>query len=81
MNLKSICPWCAKRNDGVSDTLGTANPQAGDVTMCVSCGGWSIFEDHLTLRRPSEEEWIDISGMDEVKRVSQHWLQISKTKN
>jgi len=53
------CPWCGKVNDAHT-ALGDpdAEPENLDVSLCMSCGMWSLFcvhddADHEThLRRP-----------------------------
>lgn len=36
--------------------VGARMPRPGDPTMCVYCGVWSIFDESLTLRRPTSQE-------------------------
>ena len=75
MELNNPCPWCSKRNDQVTDASGQATPLPGDITMCETCGGWSFFNDELVLRKPTDEEWAEVSQMEEVQQVSQIWVR------
>lgn len=59
-----ICPYCGTKHNG-STPVGTdprsrnAKPRAGSVSMCIQCGGFSVYADDfvgLRLRPPTEEE-------------------------
>lgn len=54
------CPHCGKRNDMHDNMLNTeAVPADGDVSLCIGCGKWAIYEGQA-LRFPTSEEMADI---------------------
>lgn len=58
----SHCPHCNYRVDGATHLKDAKlAPGPGDITMCISCGGWSVFDRRMRLRLPTSEEqlWID----------------------
>jgi hypothetical protein len=62
----SPCPGCGKVLDaatGVDDKgLHQRSPEAGDVTVCISCGHIMVFAHDLTLRNPTAAEMREIAG-------------------
>lgn len=52
------CPYCAKVLD--ADPHDRTAPGNGDITLCVGCGEWCIFTNNLTLRKPTDEEQLEI---------------------
>lgn len=68
----SSCVECGKELDGASALGPDASPSPGDVTLCIHCGSASIFTEELLLRRPTAEEFCDISlmpGVAEFRRL------------
>ena len=55
MTPASACLNCGAEHDRASGNDG-ASPAPGDWSICVECGGLSVFADDLTLRPPSAEE-------------------------
>lgn len=71
---ESHCLNCgAKLNMlGTGDST-EANPQPGDVTVCIQCGGVMMLSDDLTPRGMSGEEMdhlaSDLEWMDDVAKM------------
>jgi len=62
------CPWCSKALDSAAPTdQGDWKPAPGDMTLCFGCGEYCIFNSDLTLRKPDDDEMIEI-GLDPVAR-------------
>lgn len=58
---QTSCACCGHAIDATTRAMGQqAPPSPGDVSFCVYCGGWSMFDEELGLRLPTEEEsqWI-----------------------
>ena len=36
-------------------------PRPGDIAVCIACGCVHLFADDLTLRKPNDEEWLEIA--------------------
>lgn len=77
------CPHCAAifdRASNVSSDGETDGPVGGDVTMCIKCGEWCLFNSNLTLRKPTDEEQLVI-GHDEVCiRARRAWNKMQAAK-
>jgi hypothetical protein len=44
-----------------------ATPQDGSISLCLACGALSIFQEDLTLRKPTSEEIGEIMADDEMR--------------
>jgi hypothetical protein len=72
----NACPHCGKTIDSAStpDRGSDYKPEPGDASLCFGCGEWCMFQDDLTLRKPSEEELIEIGLDPDCRRVRQAWV-------
>lgn len=52
---------------------GAAMPDVGSLSLCANCLGFSVFDENgnggLYRRKPSNTEWRDILGDEQVMRV------------
>ena len=51
-------------------TKDDSRPSPGDLSICFYCRTLSVFGDDLRLREPTDEEWIEIAGDEDVKAVT-----------
>jgi hypothetical protein len=54
---RARCPYCGQARDGAVEVYGDGAdepPEAGDFTLCVACGGISVFTNDATLRMLDE---------------------------
>ena len=56
---------------GVGD--GPNQPGDGDLTLCISCGEWNVFEGD-GLRQPTDEEYDEVRANPFCETIRQHWL-------
>jgi hypothetical protein len=58
LGVTSRCPYCAYELDAASTVPGVpdASPNSGDVTICIACAGVMIFQQDLSVRKPTEVE-------------------------
>jgi hypothetical protein len=62
-----------------SDPSIDTTPKPGDVTLCLFCGEWCVFDVHLMLRKPTDDELVEI-GLDPDFRVArQAWFFVIKS--
>lgn len=55
-------------------------PEPGDASLCFYCGEFNVFDEHLILRKPTDDELIEI-GMDErAQLVRQAWVCFQEEK-
>lgn len=70
VNLPPLaCPHCGKVLEG---TTGDCEPRGGDVSICVYCLGYLIFESATTLRAATAEEAAEMDGNPMVQEMK--WL-------
>jgi hypothetical protein len=68
------CPFCGKRNDRAS-VVGFEGPAvAGDVSICIGCGGIALFNEDLTSRKPSDAELFGLA-------MSPDWPKVEATRH
>lgn len=61
------CPACDLLLDAASDPRGEAIPQPGDATLCIHCGFIGVFDDDLTIRRPTAAEQEEFAKDERIK--------------
>lgn len=69
----SPCPDCGKMQDGAYAPDHEALPKPGDISVCISCYGVSIFGDDMMRRLPTEAD-IEEMPLDDLSRY-QHALK------
>lgn len=58
------CPICGHALDAASAIGATAiyaEPRAGDLNVCIECGGWLKFDGELRLLRLDEQDILHMS--------------------
>lgn len=40
----TICPVCRAMHEAAANLTGDERPNGGDYSMCIMCGGWSVFD-------------------------------------
>lgn len=55
-NDAARCTACLKQLSGATDPIGGAKPKADDVSVCLYCGNFMIFQTDLTLRSMRQDE-------------------------
>jgi len=72
------CPFCNKELDGATALDREATPSDGDISMCIYCGNFGIFDGGKT-RKPTLEEAIDkIAGNWDCFRAWKTWKKVNK---
>lgn len=90
--LFTICPYCGKHND-LTSHIGTDTkrrdigqgdeevmPSDGDITMCISCGKWSVF-DNGKLRHVTEAEAEMLARSPIVVAATVAWIRTQAGRN
>jgi hypothetical protein len=74
--LETICPWCQHQLTRTSPTSkeDSVPPQEGDVSFCSNCGEWAMFTEGFSLRKPTEEELLDIGQDKEIRTIRMAWV-------
>lgn len=80
----TACPYCAKPLDttqAVHSDRGDIRPVGGDISLCIECGEWGIFDSNLTLRKPTDEEQLEIGHDQNCVRVRYIWNKLQEVIN
>ena len=56
----SACPACGHVMDCTTAMASDARPTVGDLTVCIRCGEFCVFELGMTLRAMSDAEFLDL---------------------
>ena len=71
----SLCWRCGYMSDAASGVTGDRVPEEGDATLCVRCGEWSIFEEGLTQRKPTDAEFLEIGESKNARALRATWIR------
>jgi len=52
----SLCPSCGKELDASSEFGGAGKPKPNDLSICLYCGAFLVFNENMTLRMLEPEE-------------------------
>jgi ribosomal protein L40E len=75
----SICSRCGNHFDRATSATPTApKPLPGSVSICYRCGALGIFNDNLTVRRPTPEELEELEQSEKVQRVLQAFWEAKR---
>jgi hypothetical protein len=58
---QSRCPLCKHTLDAVECASGRSRPSPGLPTICIYCGEVLVFDDSLSLRKPTVEDSADFA--------------------
>lgn len=64
-----LCLSCGYAVDSATDAFETASPEPGDATMCLACGHFMIFDEHLRHREPTVAEQAKLDGDPRIARM------------
>ena len=69
----SKCPWCYAFVDGATVITDDEKllPVGGDVSICLYCARVGVYEDDLTIRKPTPEESLVFLADDDIFRAIQ----------
>ena len=73
-DIKTICPNCAAVHDCCSEVDGDGPPQPGDVTMCIGCGHWAVFDEAMVLQEPDELTAEQLMADNKIVAASLAWI-------
>lgn len=79
------CPFCGAQHDlasTVSVKGGSApeRPSDGDLTLCIVCGEWALFEKKAPggMRKPTDAEYEKIAASPMVRAARAAWLKVRR---
>jgi hypothetical protein len=73
--LPATCPYCGKEHDFSSNTTDGCAPRDGDLSLCIGCGQFGIFEGLALggIRRTTAQETAEIAVHPQACRVLNAW--------
>lgn len=75
LEKKTRCWNCGKESDRVASPTGGASPKDGDVSFCIYCSEFAIFDSSFVdgARKPSPIEKDIVDGDPTVQRLRRLW--------
>lgn len=75
----TTCPHCGIRELHHENISVPGEPVAGDLSLCMNCGGWAVFEHEgaspkLVLRKPTLAEDASIHRNSEFTAAYRAWV-------
>jgi hypothetical protein len=72
----TTCPYCGKVNPLAGNVRGPEAPADGDVSLCIGCGHWGVFEAGAPggMRKTTPLEAARMAGDEDIARVRLAWL-------
>ena len=67
------CPYCGHKFNRQAGVETNDKPKAGDVSLCIKCGGVLIFNKKLRMRRPTAKELKEVAGLPDTQRAIAAW--------
>ena len=81
VDIDHTCWSCGKRFDRASLPRGdTVPPQQGDISLCMGCGEWGLFDKHWKggLRQPTHDEYVEIVADEDCTNARAAWLRVKQ---
>ena len=74
----STCPFCRQRHDAVTTAIrdGEPVPVEGDVSICFTCGEFSVFDATGGARKPTRAEQRVIDADPRVRQARAAWHKV-----
>ena len=68
------CAFCQYAVEAASAVDGQQAPGPGDITLCIYCGEWNIFTRRGRLRKPTDDEQVEIVANLIARKLRVAWL-------
>jgi hypothetical protein len=75
------CPHCSKLLNSATHAPGQPDirpPEPDDITLCFGCGEFCLFTADMTLRKPTEDELIEIGLDPDARQARENWVQFQR---
>lgn len=63
------CPVCEHPLNAVIGENHNEQPNPGDISICVSCKSFSIFDESLNLKLPNSDQFREIQCNAELQKI------------
>jgi len=82
VKLPGICTTCGKKFDLATATSKTPHcvPKAGDYMLCIGCGEWNILTADRQMRKPTDDELIEVGSNPSAKELRIAWSMLDDLK-
>jgi hypothetical protein len=75
----ATCPHCRKPVHLAGDVNDEGvEPSAGDVSICIKCGKWSVFTEGLQMRKPTKVEARELLKDEDVREANKRWRRLKQ---
>ena len=73
----SPCSFCGAKLDRAYSPNGH-EIEPGDFSICIYCRELGVYDNDMKLRKPTEEEYIEIAGSSQLREYSKAFRRIDK---
>jgi hypothetical protein len=82
VELPGICTTCGKIFDLATATSKTPHsiPKEGDYMLCIGCGEWNILTANRQMRKPTEDELIEVGSHPAARELRIAWTMLDDLK-
>lgn len=75
---KRKCPACGHDIEASTHLVDEVSPEPGDVSVCLYCGEFYIFDDDMNFRDPTPEEYVRLEATPELDLVRRAAVLVHK---
>lgn len=82
VQIDNVCPHCRYQPDTATEVTALVEdkpspmPEPGDVSLCIECAEWSVFNKDLRLRVPTDKELLDIGLNPDCRTLREAWARM-----
>jgi hypothetical protein len=80
-DMQAVCPFCGACHDAVTAAPSNTDryyPEDGDVSMCIDCGRFAIYDSRLELRKPTRQEQRELDRDKRYRGMVTAWKTIRR---
>jgi hypothetical protein len=73
------CPHCGIACPLASNAQGErVHPKTDDMSLCVECGRWARFDEHMQLVKPTPEDMAELGKVVDLERMHMAWVMATQ---
>jgi hypothetical protein len=76
------CAHCGSLNDATAamrENGKNMRPRPGNFSICVKCGELSVYDDNLDLRKPTDDEYIEVAHDPGITVARRSWMNMERS--
>lgn len=74
--IHTVCPYCDFRGEGAVPRNPGDRPSPGSILVCGECGEYSVFDQDLSLRKPTSSEIFQFMMEDDFRDLARAQVMV-----